>query len=224
MTTTLALPTESQLPMAQSIFQEWKQEGEALIHQLRAGKAKLEMNQWDIGDWIVRGIENEQFNKKEAYNEAKRITGFDREYWRTVVWVVNRLRGCSLRIDTALKWSHVKELAYIRDTKLRETVLDYFNDGFDHPVRDIREHVQEELAKHEGQIADKHKGQTVDKKAKKWVFMQVSLTEEIRRDIKTLARLDHKDPDKFLREIVIEYLKRKDTAAKLTKAQKKSKR
>jgi hypothetical protein len=221
MTTNLVVPTESQLPLAgeKLTFQAWKEEGKDLVRQIRTSETKHEMDQWEIGEWIIRGVENKEFNKNQAYKAAKEITDFDEEYLQTVVWVVRRFPDTSLRKETTLKWSHFKELAYIEDEKLRDTVLRHFNDGGDYSVREVREHVREELGKLQGQ----NSGKKQQAPSKYWVSMQLSLKKTYRDRIKDLARAENKPPDELLGRIVMEYFEehRKDIAVRIEKAKKK---
>jgi hypothetical protein len=217
MTTTLAAPTEAQLPITSKHlgFNTWQKDGEGLIRSLRANEAALETNQWEIGDWIVEGVE--QFGKQKAYDAAEEITGFDRTYLQTVVWVVKRFDS-SLRKETKLKWSHFKELAYIKDDDLRGKVLRHFSDGGDWSVRAVREHVREELDKLKGQNSGKK-----PKASKHWESMQVSLKKGYREQIKELAKIEDEAPDELLGRIVMEYFEehKKDIIARIEKAKKK---
>src|SRR5712671_1261351 len=116
MTTNLVTPTASHavLRNQKADFGSWKNEGVQLWSEFCGNEKRVESSQWDIGDWILRGMEH--FEKEKVYEEAERIFKFDREYLQTVVWVVKRFPAdSSLRKETNLKWSHFKELAYIRE-------------------------------------------------------------------------------------------------------------
>ncbi len=218
MTTNLATPTASPAVHQDNKpnFASWKEEGEALFQDFRTNEKNFETNQWEIGQWILDGVN--EFSKQKAYEAAHNITGFDREYLHTIVWVVKRFDS-SLRKETKLKWSHFKELAYIEDDDLRGKVLKHFSDGGDWSVRAVREHVREEL--------DKLKGLNSGKKpkaaSKHWVSMQVSLKENYRDRIKDLARAEDKAPDELLGRIVMKYFEehKKDIATRIEKAKKK---
>ncbi len=220
MTANLVAPTAirplSLLSDENSDFESWKEKGETLVNDFRKSEKTLETNQWAIGDWIVRGVENEKFGKEKAYDEAERITGFGREYLQTVVWVVNRFRDSSLRKDTRLKWSHFKELAYIDDKQLREKVLEDFNDGLDYSVRDVRERVARELAKGKQDNGDPKRENT----PKQWVSVPVSLKPDHCAIFKRLAEVRRTTPDKLLGRIVTEYFEenKKEITAEIEKA------
>jgi hypothetical protein len=219
MTTNLLTPTASPAVYQdqRANFGSWKDEGVHLWAVFRGNEAGLETSQWDIGDWIVRGMEH--FEREKVYEQAEQIFKFDEEYLQTVVWVVKRFPDSSLRKETNLKWSHFKELAYIKDAKLRESVLKHFNDGGDWSVRAVREHVREELDKLKGQ----NSGKRPKAASKHWVSMQVSLKENYRDRIKHLARAEDKAPDELLGQIVMEYFEehKKDIATRIEKAKKK---
>ena len=74
MTTTLVRPTEPHFPEVRSQhlnFDTWKVRGEKLVGDFRKRDAALEMNQWDIGDWIVQGVNKfEEQKGKQVYDEA----------------------------------------------------------------------------------------------------------------------------------------------------------
>ena len=110
MATNTAVPTKSQLPIPSGrtrrdqfkdrrnrnfTFQNWKEDGEALLCEFRNNERTLETNQWEIGDWLIKGVENKKFVQKEAYDAAEQITGYDRTYLQTVDWVVGRFRDPS---------------------------------------------------------------------------------------------------------------------------------
>ena len=237
MATNTAVPTKSQLPIPSGrtrrdqfkdrrnrnfTFQNWKEDGEALLCEFRNNERTLETNQWEIGDWLIKGVENKKFVQKEAYDAAEQITGYDRTYLQTVVWVVGRFRDPSLLKESTLKWSHFKELAYIEDATLREEVLNHFDDGLPHSVRQVREHVLEELAKHKGP------GKKQKAEATQWVSMQVSLKPNLRRTIKLFAKIKRRDTDTLLREWVMDYYEEHEkeilVAIEKAKSKKKAKR
>src|SRR2546428_678779 len=109
MTTSLVVPTESKPPVIGNQpldFETWKENGARHFHNLQMTEKTLETNRWEIGDWLVQG--EGEFGKK-AYEEAQRISGWERESLYNVVWVVKKFPTISLRSETGLKWSHFKE-------------------------------------------------------------------------------------------------------------------
>lgn len=197
MTTTLVVPAEPQLLSDQRPnFEAWRRKGEELVRSLKTAKNAVEMNQWGIGDWLVRG--EKDFGKK-AYDEAEQITGLERESLYNIVWVVKKF-PISLRSETGLKWSHFKELARISDENVREEVLGQLNDGFPHPVVAVRERVDAVLRK----LAN-NKGPQRETKPKTWVYLQVSMKPDLRDVVKSYARAKRTHPDVLLRKIVTEY-------------------
>lgn len=219
MTTNVLTPTESHSPDVRSqhlSFDTWKERGEKLVGDFQKQDAALDMDQWDIGDWIVQGVDKfaEQKGKKQVYDEAMRITGFDLGYLQTVVWVVRRFPDSSLRKESTLKWSHFKEMAYLKDDKTRESVLDKFSDGLPHSVREVRECVLHELAKPKG-------GPSRKQRDVKYVYMRVEFTRVHRMQIKQLARARRTTPDVLVREIIDYYWRNNKT--KISGALKKAK-
>jgi hypothetical protein len=209
MTTTVVRPTESHLPDVsgqQLNFDTWKERGEELVGDFRTKDAALEMDQWKIGDWIVQGVDKfaEKKGKQQVYDEAMRITGFDREYLQTVVWVVRRFPVSSLRKESTLKWSHFKEMAYLKDEKTRQRVLDKYSDGLPHSVRVVRECVLQELARPK-------QGGSGKKRNFKHVYMHVEFTLARRAQIKQLATARRITPDALVRKIIEEYFQQNKT-------------
>lgn len=205
MTTTLVRPTEAHFPEVSSQqlnFDTWKVKGEKLVDDFRKRDAALEMDQWEIGDWIVQGVNKFEKQKgKQVYDEAERITGFDREYLQTVVWVVRRFPDSSLRKESTLKWSHFKEMAYLKNDKTRESVFEKFNNGLPHSVREVRECVLQRLAKPK-------EGGSGKQRNLKYVYMRLQFTPVHRTQIKQLASAERKTPDRLVREIIDDYWRR----------------
>jgi len=189
-------PPKHQRPIA---FDAWKRQGEDLVRSYEKTNASLEATQWDIGDWIVRG---EKFEKK-AYAEAERITGWDRPYLYTVVWVVKRFPDSSLRKETTLKWSHFKELARIEDEQMREQVLRRVTDKVayeDAPtVLELREIVDREM---KNESAPKGR-----ERSKDLAYLRVPLTPSHCKLIKELADARRMERDALLSKIVADYVK-----------------
>ena len=222
MTTTLVRPTESHFPEVSSRhldFDTWAEKGEKLVGDFRTKDAALEMDQWKIGDWIVQGVDNDKFEKQQVYDKAMRITGFDREYLQTVVWVVRRFPNSSLRKESTLKWSHFKEMAYLKNDKTRETVFEKFSDGLPHSVREVRECVLQRLA-------EPKEGGSGKKRKLKYVYMRVEFTSAHRTQIEQLAKAKRTTPEVLLRKIIEEYFQenKKDISEALENAKVRSKK
>jgi hypothetical protein len=200
MTTTLIVPAEPQSPVPSnqdSGFAAWKKDGEKRLRNLAAAKDAHERSQWEVGDWLFDG--EKRFGEK-AYEAAEELTGWTRGTLYNVVWVVGRFQDPSLRSETRLKWSHFKELARISDQNVREEVVGQLNDGFPHPVLDVRERVDAVLRK----LAD-NKGPRRETQSKTWVYLQVSMKPDLRNVVKSYARAKRTHPDVLLRKIVTEY-------------------
>jgi hypothetical protein len=178
----------------ETTFIEWKKQGEKLVHRLNAHEEGLELSQWRIGDWLVQG--EKEFHEK-TYEAAEAITGWSRGTLYNVVWAVGKFPTSSLRSETKLKWSHFKELARIKDKKLREETLQDFSDGHTYSVIEVREQVDKILRKNEN-------GATPPQQ-KSFVSMQVSLNLAFRKQVKDLAKMAAKRPDVLLRELVERY-------------------
>ena len=179
----------------------WKQRGSDLVDEVKkyvkAAEAH-EVTQWGIGDWLLQGEDG--LGEFKMYEEAERITGFERNYLYTVVWVVKRFPP-SLRKENALRWSHFKELARIPDEQIREQVLVRVGDGFDHSVRDVRLLVDQELKKLEQQ---KRSGK--QPRPQKEVYLRVPLSLDEHKQVKQLAKAEGKRPETLLQGIVRSYL------------------
>ena len=217
MTTTLV--TDPPVSSKHLDFEAWTERGEKLVGDFQKRDAALEMNQWDIGDWIVQGVDKfEEQKGKQVYDEAMRVTGFDREYLQTVVWVVRRFPS-SLRKESTLKWSHFKEMAYLKDEKTRQRVLDKYSDGLPHSVREVRECVLQELARPK-------EGGSGKKRNLKYVSMRVEFTSAHRTQIKQLAKAKRTTPEVLLRKIIEEYFRdnKKDISEALENAKVRSKK
>lgn len=220
-TLTISQPNPAVVSTESTKFDRWKLQGESLVKGLRDNEERIETNQWEIGDWIVRG---EGFGEK-AYAEAERLTGFDRNYLYNVVWVVKRFPlGSSLRKETDLKWSHFKELAWIEDEKLRGQVLNQITDGrlyLNVPtVRELRAIVEKALNTNSAST-----GQSASKKPGPLKYLSVPLTDDQCVLIKRLANAKQKSRDELLGEIVTDYLrKNKPTILKKVEAFEKKRR
>jgi len=216
MTTTLVAPTEQHLQVVSNL-EAWKRDGADRVRRFKAAESASEMGVWEIGDWLIEGLDDKEFGTK-AYEEAEQITGWQRETLYTVVWVVRKFPP-SLRSETALKWSHFKELARIKDENVREKALHRFtDDGFEHSVLDVRSYVDRVLEKLK---AGKPKGGKQGNQ-KTYVQLTVSLKADYRDLVKAYAKAKRTTPELLLREIVMEYLEdnKKEVAAKIESARK----
>jgi len=189
MTTTLVAPTEQHLQVVSNL-EAWKRDGADRVRRFKAAESASEMGVWEIGDWLIEGLDDKEFGTK-AYEEAEQITGWQRETLYTVVWVVRKFPP-SLRSETALKWSHFKELARIKDENVREKLK-----------------------------AGKPKGGKQGNQ-KTYVQLTVSLKADYRDLVKAYAKAKRTTPELLLREIVMEYLEdnKKEVAAKIESARK----
>jgi hypothetical protein len=178
----------------ETTFIEWKKKLEKLVYRLNAHEKGLEASQWRIGDWLLQG--EKDFDEK-AYDAAETITGWSRGTLYNIVWVVGKFPTLSLRSETKLQWSHFKELARIKDKKLREEALQEFSDGHRHSVIEVREEVEKILRKN-------GHGPTPSQQ-KSFVSMQVSFNVGFRKQVKDLAKMATKRPDVLLRELVERY-------------------
>jgi hypothetical protein len=202
MTTSLVAPNHSHhslIAARSGNLETWKRRGVDLLVNLQATHARLEGDQWAIGDWLVEGAD--QF-KEKAYDEAVKITGFTRGSLYTIVWVTRRFSDISLRSETELKWSHFKELARITDENTRTEVLTRFSDGFSHSVVKVREHVDSVLKKTKENPKDTDEN-------KPFVYLRVALEPAQHALIKSLAEQKGETPHEFLSSIVHQYLKTK---------------
>ena len=190
-------------------FEDWKQNGKDLFRIYEKTGAALETNQWDLGDWIVKG--ETQFGKMRAYDEAEQLTSWPRSYLYTVVWVVKRL-PVSLRKEATLKWSHFKELARIEDEKVREEALAQVNDGFAHSVLQLRQIVDRKLNRNSAP----HGNNGV-------AYLRVPFAPVVRKLVKKLAAARGQTTDELLGKIVTDYLKenKPKIAADVKKAEEK---
>jgi len=194
MQTLVEEPQVAEQPKPQRLdFETWKQELGVLVRELRATENNLEVKQWDIGDWILQGVE---FDKKAAYAAAKKITGWSQGTLYNIVWVTRKFPN-SLRSETKLTWSHFKELARIDDEQIREKVFGRVNNGFEHTVQYVRESVDRALGKQ-----GKRPGRT-QAVGKGWVYVRVSLKPKYQELVEMAAEAEDKEPDVWLREIVV---------------------
>jgi hypothetical protein len=198
MNTTLATPPPP--PTQDTTLEWWTKMGEQIVRTYRTTDKALETCQWEIGDWLVTGETG--FGKK-AYDEAERITGFERASLYNIVWVVRKFPRVpnSLRSETNLTWSHFKELARIQDEKFREIVLEEVNDGLPHSVREVREMVDTQLKSLKKLTRSGGKPRPPQTK----IYQRILFAKE-RKRFKQLAQAKGKAPDQLLREIVHEYL------------------
>ena len=114
---------------------------------------------------------------------------------------MRRFPDSSLRKESTLKWSHFKEMAYLKNEKTRESVFEKFNDGLPHSVREVRECVLQELAKPK-------EGGSGKKRNLKYVSMRVEFTSAHRTQIKQLAKAKRTTPEVLLRKIIEEYFRK----------------
>jgi hypothetical protein len=178
-------------------LETWKKEGAALLRNLHQTQSNFEIDRWAIGDWLVAG--EDQFGDK-AYGEAEQITGWERGSLYNIVWVTRQF-PISLRSETGLKWSHFKELARIKDDKVRVDLVQKLNDGFPRSVIKIRAQVDSAL-----KMLREHDRTPKPKRDKTVVHLRISVKREDRDLIKRLARAEGKTPEVFLRGIVLEHL------------------
>jgi|SRR5580704_13348170 hypothetical protein len=194
MTTTLVAPTELQPVANANPFNAWKRKGEDLFSRLQDTEKAHETSQWDIGEWLVKGEDN--FGKK-AYEAAEQITDWARGTLYNVVSVVRRFPDPSLRSETALTWSHFKELARIKDEKKRLELLDKLDDGFPKTVQQVRDCVDKALEK---------KAPKQGQPATKAFYLRTSLKKEEKHLFRALAKKARKTTDQLLRKIVLGYI------------------
>jgi hypothetical protein len=205
-TTVEVQPPSAALPEQPAAFDVWKREGEELFRGCEKAGASFEAIQWRIGDWLLSG---EQFGKPKAYAEAQRITRWDLNYLYTVVWVVNRFpNGSSLRKETTLKWSHFKELAWIKDEQKREQVLRRVSDPIAYPDAPTVRELREIVARERGKESAEESGPKGARGSRDVAFMRVPLTPGHCTLLKDLADARHMDRDALLNKIVTDYLKK----------------
>jgi hypothetical protein len=199
MTTNLALPTESQ-PLIGKPFDVWTGQGHDIFSRLRDTEQAYEQSQWEIGEWLVAGLDEFEFDEKASYKTAKEITGWEYGTLRNVVWIVRRFPNLSLRSDTVLKWSHFKELAPIKSEQERLKLLNRLDDGFDRTVEQVREFVDKVLDRERKPAAKQHAA------AKGFYLQTSSLNHEQKNIFKALAKKRGKNPKDLLRTIVLEFI------------------
>jgi hypothetical protein len=229
MTTALLVPTETESPIVDSRpFDDWKQEGQDLFLRFQATEEAHEMSQWEIGDWLVKGVKNkDKAQIKQAYDAAEQITRWSRGQLYNIVMVVNRFPTASLRSENNLKWSHFKELARIPADKVRGEVLEEFCDGFEHSVEAIRTRVDtavRKLKNEEEHDEDNRSDNGSSKGRETVVHLRVSLKRKYWDSVRYLADADHKAPDEYLEKIVKKHLREKDIAAKVQELRSQAKR
>jgi hypothetical protein len=209
MTTTLIVPDQSGVVRRFEDLNAWSQHGTKLFGDLKSNRRALEVNQWEIGDWLVGG-EN-QFGKNAAYSEAQEISGWTRESLYNITWVVKKFPP-SLRSEISLGWSHFKELARIGDEKVRETVLQQFSDGLSHSVLDVRARVDMVNSSYR-QI-----GKTSKEKPKdETVSFRIAVDPKLADQIRNRARIAEISPEDWLTRIVTKHLKTTSKTERRTK-------
>jgi hypothetical protein len=210
MTTLVAVPTETLPPVADSHpFEVWEQEGQDLFLRLQRTEAAHELSQWEIGDWLHKGVkEKPRAEQGRAYDAAERITGWSRATLHNIVSVVGRFPTDSLRSETTLKWSHFKELARIPDETKRFKLLDEFSDGLPHSVEDVRTRVNTIVRQEENQ--DKGK-----KDKNKPLVIRLFLKQDDWNHLRNLADAEGKEPEDYLTGIVKDHLKKREITSQL---------
>jgi hypothetical protein len=209
MTTSLVAPNEARhslIAARPADLETWKERGIGLLRNLQAIHARLEIDQWAIGDWLVDG--EDQFGEK-AYDEAEEITGFTRGSLYNIVWVTRRFADTSLRSETGLKWSHFKELARIDDESARLDLFSKLNDGASYSVLHVRAQVDSAVK----QLREENQSEE-EKDEPKYVSLQILLAREDRDLIKGFAKQHKQTPDVFVRNIVHTYLRTHKLKAK----------
>jgi hypothetical protein len=133
--------------------------------------------------------------------------------------VVRKFETTSLRSETKLGWSHLKELARIGDDKRREQLLEKVSDGFRYSVREIRQKVDTELRRRT-ETEPGHPGRQRD-----LVYVSVPLRQAHRKLVKAFARAEEKRPDEVLRRIIEDHLieKKEEIEDKIQRARLRSK-
>ena len=92
-----------------------RKRGEKLVGDFQTKEAALETDQWEIGDWIVQGVNKfeKQKGKQQVYDGGNANHGVRPRVPANCRLGCEAFPGSSLRKESTLKWSHFKEMAYL---------------------------------------------------------------------------------------------------------------